>query len=129
MAKEQQSQRTLKPREPIKAGVTNYTIKKKISDNLISLRPGDSLVIRVAGESKHLGGGVERWGKNQPPCVLPVTILPEEKDALLILPTVLESKFDLLGEDAIGKTYLIEAGDTVPDKRYRHFEVSEIELD
>lgn len=117
-----------KPRPAIKHNLAKYKVVKRVSDNLISLQVGDSIAIRVTGTQKMLGGGTERWGKNKPPVVLPIEVLPEEKAALLILQTVLESKFDLLGEEAVGKCFLIEAHDKAEGKAYRNFDVDEIEI-
>jgi len=117
----------LKPRDPIRADLSKYVKTRTIADTLISLRPGDSLAFVVVSGPRQMGGDSSRWGKNKPPTVMAIETLPERRPALLILQVVLESKFELLGEDSIGKSYLVEAGDTLPGKDYRAFDVSEIE--
>lgn len=124
---EQKKAMEAKPRPAIVADKDKYKVKRKIADNLVSLQPGDSIVVKPVGTVRTLGGGVERWGKGGPPSVLPIEKQPGNEPALLVLQTVLESKFEVLGEDAIGKLFLIEAGQLVPGKNYRYFEVSEVE--
>lgn len=122
--------RTQQPKEarpPIKADSEKYTVKRKIADNLLSLQVGDSIVVKVMGTPRSLGGNVNRWENGKPPVVIPIEKQPDGESFLLILQTVLESKFEVLGEDAIGKLFLIEAGAEVPGKRYRAFDVSEVE--
>jgi len=116
-------------RAPIKADVSAIKKVRTIADTLISLRPGDSLAFKVVNSPRQLGGSAERWGKNGPPTVLQVEVYPNLQPALLVLQTILESKFEILGDDAIGRSYLVEAGAEVPGKRYRHFDVSEIEYE
>lgn len=116
-------------RTPLRADLERIVKKRVIADTLISLRPGESLAVRVVSSPRTLSGGSERWGKNGPPSVLQVETYPDLKPAMLILQTVLESKFEILGEDAIGHSYLIEAGAEVPGKRYRAFDVTEIEYE
>lgn len=117
------------PRPQLTADLKGITRKRVVADTLISLRPGDSLAFKVVNSPRQMSGGTERWGKSGPPCVLQVETYPDNKPALLILQTVLESKFEILGEDAIGRSYLIEAGTEVPGKRYRAFEVTEIDYE
>jgi len=117
----------MKPRDPIHADQTKYKKVRTIADTLISLRPGDSLAFVVMGIPRQMGGDTSRWGSNTPPTVMAIEILPGRHPALLILQTVLESKFELLGDSAIGQSYLVEAGENVPGKNYRAFDVSEIE--
>jgi hypothetical protein len=118
-----------RPHEPIHADPSKYKKVRAIADTLISLRPGDSIAFIVMGVPKTMGGGVERWKNNAPPTVLPIEVLPERRAALLILQTVLESKFEILGEEALNRSYLVEAGETVAGKRYRDFDVTEIEYE